>query len=112
MDQYVAWANIDHYLSLLNSSHLEPRNRSTISRLLIREEDKLAHDLEHLEFAETRTERALDRVNHFRKLRDSFVEGSTDREYAERVLTNFEATHELMERFCRHMRERVNANRL
>ena len=109
MDRFVVRANIDHYLSLLNGSALTPSNRSTVTKLLITEEDKLGHDLEHLDFAETRTANSRDRVNHFKKLRDSFVEGSTDRAHADSVLTNFEAIHTVMEQFCRQMRERVNS---
>ena len=112
MDGYVTRANIDRYLSLLNGSDLSPRNRGTITKLLIEEENKLGHDLEHLEFAEARTVKARDQVEHFRKLRDGFVEGSTDRAHADKVLANFEDTHTLMVRFCHHMRERVNLRRL
>ncbi len=112
MNRFIARANIDHYLSILYGSDLTPSNRSTITKLLVAEEDKLGHDLEHLEFAETRTAKSRDRVNHFRKLRDSFVEGSSDRTRADGVLANFEAIHDAMEQFCRHMRERVNSRSL
>jgi hypothetical protein len=112
MDQYVARANIDHYLSLLNSTHLSPQNRDTISKLMLAEEDKLGHDLEQLEFAETRAARCRDRVNHFRNLREAFAEGSTDRTRADSMLAKFEAIHDLMEQFCHHMRGRVNSRRL
>jgi hypothetical protein len=55
VDQYVARANINHYLSLLNSgAELSHQNSGTITKLLLAEEDKLGHDLEQLEFAETR----------------------------------------------------------
>lgn len=112
MDFFVARANIDHYLSLLNGGELSDSNRSTITRLLVVEEDKLGHDLEQLEFAESRAARSLDRVRHFRKLRDAFAEGSTDRAYAEGVLANFEATHILLEKYCHQMREKIIARRL
>jgi len=46
MDRYIGRANIDHYLSLLNGSDLMPQSRSTITKLLIAEEDKLSHDLD------------------------------------------------------------------
>ena len=112
MDQYIARANIDHYLSLLNTTDLSPQNRSTIGKLLVAEEDKLSHDLEQLEFAEARAAKCRDRVDHFRRLRDAFAEGSTDRARADGLLANFQAIHELVENFCHHMRGRVNSRRL
>jgi hypothetical protein len=42
MDRFVAKANIDHYLGLLDSTDLSPHNRSTITKLLVAEEDKLS----------------------------------------------------------------------
>ena len=54
MHRYIARANIDHYLSVLSSSDLTPQNRDTVTKLLIGEEDRLGHDLEHLQFAEDR----------------------------------------------------------
>jgi hypothetical protein len=112
MDSFVARANIDHYLNLLNGGELSDLNRGTVTKLLVVEEDKLGHDLEQLEFAESRTARSRERVNHFRKLRDAFVEGSTDRAHAENVLANFEKTYALMEKCCHQMRERINSRRL
>lgn len=113
MDRYIARANIDHYLSLLNGSDLTPDNRNTVTKLLVaEEEDKLASDLEHLQFAETRAARGLDRVNYFRKLRDTFADGSIDRARADRMLQEIEATHHLMEQFCRRLREKVNSRGL
>jgi len=54
MDRFVARENIDHYLRLLNSTGLGPEKRATVTKLLIEEFDNLGHDLEQLEFAETR----------------------------------------------------------
>jgi Spy/CpxP family protein refolding chaperone len=112
MDRYVARANIDHYLSLLNGSDLAPHNRSTITKLLIAEEDKLGRDLEHLEFAEARAAKSRDRLNYFRKLREAFAEGSPDRARADSLLKNMEAIHKLWEQFCQEMRERLNSSHL
>jgi hypothetical protein len=109
MDSLVTRANIDHYLNLLTGGELTASNRNTLNKLLIVEEDKLGHDLEQLEFAENRAAKSLYRVNHIKKLRDAFVEGSIDRAYAERVLANFEAIHTLMETFCVRIRERINS---
>ena len=112
MDPFIARANIDHYLSLLKSSDLTSGDRGTITKLLIAEEDKLAHDLEQLEFAASRAAKSKDLVNHVRKLRDGLAEGSADRARADSTLANFEALHTLMEQFCHQMRERVNSRRL
>ena len=113
MQRFIARENIDHYLHILNSDALlSPEKRETIVKLLIVEEDKLSHDLEQLEFAEDRTAKSRDRVNHVRKLRDASAEGSTHRAQTNRLLANTEAIHQLMERFCHHMREKVNSRRI
>ncbi len=111
MDGFVARANLDHYLSLLNGN-LTSHNRGTITKLMIEEEDKFSHDLESLEFAENRTAKATDRANHFRKLRDAFIEGADDRARADGILANVEATLVLMEQFCSRLRARANSHRL
>jgi len=108
-DGFITRANIDRFLGLLSRSELTPHDRGNITKLLIVEEDKLGRDLESLQFAEDRTATSKERVNHFRKLRDSFVEGSSQRALADGVLTNFEAIQNIMERFCRQMRETINS---
>jgi DNA-binding NarL/FixJ family response regulator len=108
-DGFITRANIDHFLGLLNRSDLTPHNCGKITKLLIAEEDKLGRDLEFLQFAEARTAASRERVNHFRKLRNSFVEGSSHRALADGVLKNFETIQNLMERFCRQMRETINS---
>jgi hypothetical protein len=109
MERFIARANIDHYTNLLNGSDLLHPNRTVITKMLIAEEDKLGHDLAQLEFAESRTARCRDRVNHARKLRDGFPDGSAERARADKVLENFQAIHELFERFCHHLRERTHS---
>ena len=108
-ERYVARANIDHYLDLLNKHDVPVTNRSTITKLLIEEEDKLGHDLEQLEFAERRAAMGRDRVNRLRNLRNSFIAGSTDRVQADRLLSTFEATQHLLKHFCRSKRDRLNS---
>jgi hypothetical protein len=107
MQGFIARANIDHYLSVLSSTDLAAQNRDTVTKLLIEEEDRLGHDLEHLQFAEDRAARSRDRVSYLRKLCGAFADGSADRAQAEKVLANFEVTHRLTERFCYCMREKV-----
>ncbi len=112
MDGYIKRANIDHYLVLLNGADLGPDKRTVITNLLIEEEDRFGDSLAQLQFAEDRVAKGRDRVNHLRNLRDAFVPGSTDRVEADRVLANSEAIQQLLERFCRHMREKVNSRGL
>ena len=109
MHQYVARTNIDHYLTLLNGSDLAPQNRSTVTKLLIAEEDKLSHDLEHLEFAENRAAAGRDRVNHQKMLRQSFDFGTAEREQADRLLVNLENLQAMLEDFCHLLRQKVNS---
>lgn len=104
----VVHANIDHYLGLPTSRGLSERNRDTIIKLMIAEEDKLGHDLEQLAFAEERAARSRDRANYLRRLRDAFANGPTERAHADRTLANCEAIHRLVEQFCRRLREKVN----
>jgi hypothetical protein len=63
MYTYIARANIDHFVGLLNDDGLAPERRTVITRLLIDEEDKLSHNLEQLEFAETRAADGRNRLN-------------------------------------------------
>lgn len=109
-ESYVARANIDHYLDLLDKPDVPIANRATIIKLLIAEEDKLGHDLEQIEFAESRAAKGRSRLNRLRHLRDSFIAGSTDRAQADRLISNFEAIQHLMEHFCRSKRDRVNSS--
>jgi hypothetical protein len=109
MDSYVVHANIDHYLGLLNNHDVPPKTRTTVTKLLIEEENKLSHHLEHLDFAEDRAAKGRDRLNRLRNLRDSFVAGSTDRMQADRLLANFEATQRLLEGFRHKVRAKVNS---
>jgi hypothetical protein len=112
MHRYVARTNIDHYIGLLSGRDLAPQSRRTITKLLVAEEDKLSHDLEHLEFAESRAATGRDRVNHQKTLRYSFVIGTAEREQAERLLVNFENLQTMLEDFCHLLRQRVNSRRI
>lgn len=112
MDRYVARANVDHYLGLLSSTDLEPQNRSTITKLLIAEEDGLSCDLEHLEFAEIRAARARARLIQVRGLRDAFAFGSREREQADRLLMNSENILTLLESACHRLRDKINSRGL
>jgi hypothetical protein len=108
-ESYVARANIDHYLGLLDKHDVPVANRATIIKLLITEEDKLGHELEQIEFAESKAAMGRDRVNRLRNLRNSFIAGSTERVLADRLLSNFEAIQHLLEHFCRSKRDRLKS---
>ena len=112
MDRFIARANIDHYLEMLNNHDVSTRNRSMITKLLIEEEDKLGRDLEQLEFAENKAVACRSRADRQRRLLDSFDPGSTDWVQAERLLVNFESLAQFVEGFCQQMRKRVSENRL
>jgi hypothetical protein len=107
MHRFVAHANVDHYLDLLNGD-LAPSDRRTITRLLVMEEDKLVGDLQHLEFAERRAASGHERVNELRSLRDGFAFGTPERAQADSLLIVYENSQTLLEDFCRRMREMIN----
>lgn len=109
MQRYVARANIDHYIGLLNGNDLPPHNRDTILKLLIAEEDTLSHDLEHLEFAESRAARGRQRLNHLMRLRSAFAPGTTERAQADRTVVNVEELQALLDDLCHRLRDKVNA---
>jgi hypothetical protein len=109
MRRYVDRANVDHYLGLLHGSDLTREDRTTVTKLLIVEEDRLAGDLEHLDFVEQRTADGRERVKRLRKLRDEFAFGTTDRERAEVVLVNAENLLTLLEACCHRLREKMNS---
>ncbi|OAF13013.1 hypothetical protein AYJ54_45580 [Bradyrhizobium centrolobii] len=112
MHRYVARANVDHYIARLNGSDLTPYNRSTITKMLIAEEDKLSHDLEHLDFAENRAANGRARVDHVRNLREGFAFGTSEREQADRLLVNIENLQIRLEEFCHRLREKINSRGL
>ena len=91
---------------------IPPETRVTITRLLIEEENKLGHDLEQLEFAETRAATVRDRVNSLRMLRSNSVASSLDREQADRLLLKLEAIQEPLDDLCHKIRQRVNSRAL
>jgi hypothetical protein len=106
MDNFIARANIDHYLELLKGSEVPAQTRSTITKLLIAEEDKLGHENAQLEFVESRAITCRERANRQRQLVDSFVPGSDHWMQAERLLANFESLAQFAEGFCHQMRRR------
>lgn len=108
MEKYIARANIDHSLTILNADViLRPELRDTLIRRLVAEEDKLNYDLEQLEFAESRAAKGRQRLSQVRRLRDAAT--GAHRDLAERLVANVEAIQRLLDSFCQHLRERVNS---
>jgi hypothetical protein len=106
---FVCHANIDNYVSTLNSDILlSPDKRATIIELLITELEKLSHDLEQLEFAETRAANGRERLKQVRHLRDNAAPAI--RENAERLVANVEAVQQLLEDSCRRLRAKVESS--
>lgn len=111
MDNYIAHANIDHYLELLGQDDISPAKVSTVTRLLIEEANKLSHDLEQLQFAESRAAACRHRLIRLRRLRDSF-DSSADRMRADDRVQTFEAIVIEVESFCSRMRKKVQNREL
>ena len=111
MKDYIARANIDHYLELLAKDDILPNNRATICKLLIEEENKLSRDLEQLQFAESRAAASRHRLSHLRRLRDD-LDDSADRLRADGMVRTFEAILAEIESFCNRMRRRIETRGL
>ena len=109
MHRFIARANVDHFIGLLNGSDLTTDKRTDITKLLIAELDKFAHDLEHLEFAEKKAAEGRERVNHVRGIRNGHPFGTTEREQAERLLVSCENLQTVLEDFCHRLRGKINA---
>lgn len=112
MQRFIERANVDHYLELLKDGDVPSQTRSTITKLLIEEEDKLGHSHEQLEFAESRATACRARADRQRRLMDSFSPGSDDWVQAERLLVNFESLAQFVESFCHQMRHKVGNHSL
>lgn len=110
MDCFIARANVDHYISLLNGSSLSEHDRDTTNKLLSTELDKLDHDLEHLEFAESRAKCGRDRVITLRRISNSLNFGTAEREQAERSLISCENLQTLLDDFCRRLRRTISCD--
>lgn len=106
MDNYIAHANIDHYLELLGEDDISPAKRAVVTKLLIEEANKLSHDLEQLQFAESRAAACRHRLIRLQRQRDSF-ESSADRMRADSRVQTSEAILTEVESFCSRMRKKV-----
>ncbi|WP_454645884.1 hypothetical protein [Bradyrhizobium liaoningense] len=104
MERFIASANVDHYLDLLKIPDIPTHARSTITKLLIEEEDKLGRDCAQLAFVESRAATYRERADRQRRLMDSFALVRTIGRRFERLLVNFESLAQFVESFCHQMR--------
>ncbi|MCG2630761.1 hypothetical protein L6654_29425 [Bradyrhizobium sp. WYCCWR 13023] len=107
MHRFVAKANVDHFIGLLSSSDLTPNKRRDITALLVAELHKLAHDLEHLDFAEKKVAEGREKVSGVRSMRNSHRFGTTERQQAEDLLVAHENLQTVLEDFCHRLRVKV-----
>lgn len=107
MPEFIYHANIDHYLEMLYDHELATEKRTMVMKLLIEEEDKLAHVHEQLEFAESRAANGRTRLNGVRRKLDSIDPSAGHRPAVERLLANIEATQKLLDEFCCQLRAKV-----
>lgn len=112
MERYIARTNVDHYISLLNGADLTAESRSTITKMLIAEEDKLSHDLEQLEFAEIKASAGRKRVSQIRDLRDNLAFGTQKQQQADKLLVSAENLQTLLEDFCHRLRHKIKSGGL
>ncbi|QOZ54658.1 hypothetical protein [Bradyrhizobium sp. CCBAU 53338] len=110
MHRFIARANVDHFIGLLNGNDLTTDKRTGVTGLLIAELDKLAHELENLEFVERKATEGRDRVNLVRNARNGHPFGTTEREHAERLLIGCENLQTVLEDSCRRLRAKINSS--
>jgi hypothetical protein len=69
-------------------------------------EHKPGHNLDEIEFAESKLAESRDRLKKFRDLQSSFATGSAERALAARTLDEIENLHRLLDRLCHRLRGR------
>jgi len=108
MARYIARANIDHYLNILNADVLlGAEHRAAMTKRLIAEEDRLSHDLEQLQFAEDRAAKGRERLKQVQRLRNKA--DPMHRANAEPLAANVEAIQNLLDSFCDRLRTMANS---
>jgi hypothetical protein len=112
MDKFIARANVDHFLDLLDDQDIPADSRSTINKLLLEEVNKLSPDTEHLEFVEGKAARYRLKCDRLCRWRDGFTDGSPERLHADNVVASFRTTLQLLGDLCSQMRRQVNGDSL
>ena len=108
MDQFMAQANIDHYLELLQDGTRPPNDGSMIHRLSLQEENKLARSQEQLDFVEIRVAKLRQHYDQLSSWRDGFEEASPERAKADAMVEKSKFSLYLLEAYCGQMRRHLN----
>lgn len=103
MGKFIARANIDHYLGILNGADLSVSDRATVIVLLNAEIDLLSQHTDQISFAEDRHARSRVQVDHQKNVRDGFADGSREREMANGRVAEMEAVCALLDQFRRRL---------
>ncbi len=67
---------------------------------------KPSHELDEIEFAESKLAESRDRLKKFKVLQNSFVASSAERAQAATIIDEIEILHRVLERLCRRLRGR------
>jgi hypothetical protein len=67
---------------------------------------KPSHDLDEVEFAESKLVESRDRLKQFKDLQNSFIASSAERAQAATIIDEIEILHQVLERLCRRLRGR------
>ena len=108
MYRYIAHANIDHYLDLLDDHDLASDKRTIIAKLLIDEMDKLPCDPEQLQFVQAKAAHCQERLRQLRRVTDDAT-GAENRAQSEYLLESFAALHQLIDDFCHRLQAGIKA---
>lgn len=112
MENFDARDNISHYLNMLWSDIASTQDRADIDELIVKEANKLRHDVLALEFLENKADVYRRRFDQICRWRDRFVDGSGERAKAEKVVEKFETTLRAIGDCCVRMREHLNGREL
>jgi hypothetical protein len=112
MRRYVARANADHYLAVLKDPTLSIQQRGTATSLLAAELDKLGHDADHLEFAESKVAISRQQIAQATSIRNSHAAGTSQRQEADRHVIHLENVHTLLDDFCHRLRNHAAHTRI
>ena len=102
----VGFANIDYYLGLLKDDVLVGGGRAAVNRLLLEQEDKLARNLEALDFALERAARGRATLMRLRQIRDRLNDPGGRRQ-ADRLIANAETLQAMLDEFYRRCKQSV-----
>ncbi len=111
MHDFIAQANVDHFLNMLTDDQLGSERRDVVMKLLMAELDKLSHGEEQLDFAESRAAKVRIQLN---RLRVQFCNPDLDADSQLRVgamLRAMEQVQPLLDDLCIRVRRRAQSSR-